>query len=230
MKKLMAAIVAVATIAGVASAQTEVYSKNAVGYESKSLLSSGRFEFVRVDFRGIGNTTNTFENYMGSQLPANTAAYVWNVSSQKWDAAIKTSKSGWGSFSNTPVTLGMSVFLKSPPASPTNINFYMSGEVPDTAQVNLSVAGAGSLNAASYGYPVSKPWTNMALANILQANDALYLWNNTNNNWDTFIKTSKSGWGTLGNAIIIQPGQGMYAKKSSASSTNWSELKPYTWP
>lgn len=227
MKKILISLASVLAATAAFAQTNTVLSKNAVGYERVDVGATGKFEFVRVDFRGIGGTTNTFYDYVGAQMPANSSVYFWNSVSQKWDTATRTGK-GWGTASNRLMVIGESMFLKNADASTTNLTLYLMGEVPDTASIDRNViVGGGGFTAASYPYPVSQVWTNTDISKKLVANDSVYYWNPAAG-WQTYTKTGK-GWGGATN-FVVKPGQGLFIKKNSANGTNWLETKPYTWP
>lgn len=228
MKKILIGVASVLAATAAFAQTNQVLSKNAVGYEKIDIGPTGAFELVRVDFRGVGGTTNTFYDYVGAQMPVNSSVYFWNVVSQKWDSVTRGGK-GWGVASNRLMVIGESMFLKNAPASATNITVYMMGEVPDTASVDQNgVVGGGGFTAASYPYPVAQNWTNTDISKKLAANDSVYTWNAAGGSWQSFTKSGK-GWGAA-TGLVVRPGQGLFIKKNSVNGTNWLESKPYTWP
>ena len=221
MKKLGYFLFAISVIGAVAVAQTNVLSKNAVGYVRVDMPSNG-MQFVRMDFDPLTGS-NTVSEVVGDQLAAQSKLYAWDYTNQTWVTYGKTTKLGWGSASNLVMTRGQAYFLKSPVAT----NVFLMGQVPDSTNSYLVPVGEG-LNAVGFSFPATTYWTNTAISKVLDSGDKLYVWD-VASGYVIYGKTTKLGWGSATN-LILQPGQGFFIRKGSVGTTNWSELKPYTWP
>jgi len=224
MKKLSLFVAGISVLAGltVQAANTNVTSVNIVGY-IKADLPSNQFVFAAVNMNAVGGTNQVFGPSVGDQLPVGTAAYFWNVASQKWDKVSKAaaSKGGWGATSNRLVAVGEAMFLN----CPTNASINLLGEVP--LQATSLVTLASGYNALGYMYPVDIAWTSTALSVGLPVGSALNIWNVTSQKWDKVSKAavSKGGWGAATN-IVLKAGQAFFVQNTTY--TNLFEPRPFT--
>ena len=220
MKKLSLIVAGLSVLAGIAvqAANTNVTSVNIVGY-IKADLPSNQLVFAAINMNAVGGSNQVFGPSVGDQLPVASVAFFWNVTSQKWDQAIRTSKQGWGSFSNRQVAVGEGIFIK----TPTNISLNLLGEVPlaPTSTVTL----LPGFNALAYMYPVDTAWTSTALCVGLPVSSVLNVWNVSSQKWDQTIRTSKQGWGAATNTII-KAGQAFFVV-NNAGYTNFFEKRPF---
>lgn len=230
MKKALIAALGLATLASVATAQTNVVlSRNAVGYVKIDLIATNKLHLIRNDFVGL-NAPIAISNALAS-MPINTQVILWDRALQIYKPAIIRSAFGWGVAGSNRLNRGESFFLRTPNVAtnvPT-IPLYLMGEVPDkfTAPTSSFITAVG-LGFEGYPYPVQRSWTNTALAASLPINSQILIWNVTNQTYNSAIIKSAFGWGAAGNALVLQPGQGFVVRTTNALS--YSEVKPYTWP
>lgn len=219
MKKISAFLVGAGLMASTALAAS-VSSVNMVGFVNQD-LQSNTFHFAAIQMPAVGGTNQDFTTVIGDQLPVSSLVYFWNSTSQIWAKATKTTKGGWGAFTNRQVSVGEGVFIK----SPSNMTVNLAGEVPlaPTSTVSL-VTG---YNALGYMYPVDTPFTNSALYDGLPASSMLNVWSdNGGGAWIKYTKTTKGGWGAATN-LVLHAGQGFFVIKSGAA-TNLFEVRPFT--
>jgi hypothetical protein len=231
MKKIVAIALGTIIAGSAAFAQSnQVLSRNAVGYE-KFTVTTNKLYLLRNDFVGLGKSMS-ISNAIGDQLPANSQVILWDDSNQTYRAAINyTTLSKWGQRGTTELYRGMAFFIRTPASAPSNTyDVYIMGEVPDrfTAS-NTPMTSVLGLNPDGIPYPVSDKWTNSQYAKSLPNNSQLIIWNEANQTYNAAInKTALSGWGTIGNATVINPGQGFFVR--STNTVSFNEPKPYTWP
>jgi len=169
MKKIVMTATLVAC-AAVVTAQT-VTSANIVGY-SKATVSAGGLQLLSPQFSGTDGGVMLDDAFSG--LNANDQVLTWNGGGYTTYTYYGATY-GWldGSFQpagSTVITAGNGLWVKSAGAS---IDAITSGEVPDTASIDVSVIVG--LNMIANPYPVA-----LALADIpagITANDIVYIWN-----------------------------------------------------
>jgi hypothetical protein len=236
MKRIILTALGLAISVSAASAATNVVlSRNAVGYVRIDLIATNKLHLIRNDFVGL-NAPIAISNALAS-LPPGTQVILWDKSNQVYQSAIIKSANplvGWGPGGSNRLERGASFFIRTPNAA-TNVStipLFLMGEVPDkfTAPTTTLTVVQG-LNMVGYPYPVSRPWTNTTLAQQLPAGSQIITWNATNQSYNpAIIRPSNPalGWGPLGNALQISPGQGFFIRATNALV--YSEAKPYTWP
>lgn len=229
MKKIVVIALGLALVASVCQAQTQVLSRNAVGYVKLTVRSNTLF-VARNDFEGLAATL-VISNAIGDQLPANSQILIWNKVSQAWRAPITKTAFGWGGGGTNPLPRGEAFFIRLPASVPSNsYDVFFMGEVPDRNQPS----GTGTtyniypgLNLTADAFPVSRKWTSTVMSVQLPVNSQLLIWNETNQSYNTPITKTAFGWG-VGNTLTIEPGVGFWVR--SPSAVTFSETKPYTWP
>lgn len=222
MKKLIIVTLVVISVAAVAFGQ-QVLSRNAVGYQQIS-LQKGRLAIVRHDFEELDtyiNVSNVFAN-----LPVNSKIHLYQGST--YNTVTKTALFNWGAGGSNRLDRGQSFWVEIPATAASNFyQVFMMGEVPDRfSATDTVVAVRSGLTMAGYGYPVDVYWTNTSLAKMAPINSKIHIWAGTN--YVSHTKTALFGWGSAGNAQVITPGMGFWCQWAAA--TNWTEVKPYTWP
>lgn len=217
MKKFASVLIGATMLAGSVLAQGTATSVNMVGFIGSD-LGSNELNFIALGFNDVGASNRLFGAMVGDQLPAGTYAYFWNLSSQKWDIVVKTTKSGWSSSSNRVISVGEGFFIK----ALTNMSVNIAGEVPLGASSEVPLVSG--YNAVGYKYPVDTLWTNTSLSQI-PAGSKLNIWDISNQTWTIYNKTTKSGWGS-GAGITIKAGQAFFV--NVAATTNVVEGRPFT--
>jgi len=229
MKKI-ALVVLLAVVGSAAYGQTQVLSRNAVGYVKITVRSNSLF-VARNDFNGLTSAL-AISNAIGDQLPPNSQILLWNKSIQSWRPPIIKTAFGWGSAGSNVLSRGDSFFIKLPKSVPSNsYQVFFMGEVPD----RNTTEGTGTtfnifpgLNLNADSYPVSRKWTSTVMSAKLPPNSQILVWNETNQSYNAPIIKTAFGWGTSGNALTIDPGVGYWIR--ATGTVSFSETKPYTWP
>ena len=135
MKKIVIVALAAVLVASVASAQTQVLSRNAVGY-TKVTADRDAFALVRNDFVPLSGD-NTPSNLFGlTTFPTNTTIYVWDGPNTKYNLETIVYQKAAGSLVWSPgsnvLDPGMGFWVKVPSDAPSNeYTAFMMGEVPD---------------------------------------------------------------------------------------------------
>ena len=224
MKKLIVCALVVLTIASGAIAQ-QVLSRNAVGYQQIT-LTKGVYSMIRHDFEAL-DTALAVSNVFAS-LPTSSKVLFWKEDQSGYVQLSKAAIGGWGAGGTNILYRGRGAWVLVPAAALSNqYQVFLMGEVPDRFTAGTSaVSVANGFTLAGYPYPVETKWTNTSLAKQAPVSSKLMIWNGTG--YDSYSKALVGGWGALGNAVTITPGQGFWLKWANA--TNWTEVKPYTWP
>lgn len=228
MKKAAALALGLAVLATATFAQTnQVLSRNAVGYQRVSVPASNRIELVRLDFSPLQSSI-TVSNMLGNQLPDGARIYLWNKSIQGYNILTKN-RGAWPQ--GTTIVGRSQAFFLSGPTNFGNTNYpvYLLGEVPDKFTApTTTVSGLGpGLDFTGYGYPVTMPWSNVALLGVMSNGSRIALWNTQIQGYDIYTK-NRGTWpsGLLTN--FLRAGQGFWTQ--TTQSMPWVESKPYTWP
>jgi hypothetical protein len=96
MKKILCLVAILIVAQTVAQAQTQVLSRNAVGYV-KITAERGKLVLGRSDFESLdGSGGITVSNLFGDQVPANSAVYLWDRASATYKSITKFARGGWG--------------------------------------------------------------------------------------------------------------------------------------
>ena len=227
--KRIALVVLLALVGSIAYGQTQVLSRNAVGYVKilgeKGKLTLGRSDFEAMDSAGGIQVSNMF----GNQLPDNTTLYLWDRGAAAYKTIAKVPRSGWAAAGTTRVARGGGFWIRVPSGAASNeYPVYIMGEVPDRLTApTTTVTGLSGLNMLGFPYPVQGLWTNTDIAIKAPVNSILYLWDQSNQAYQTHAKVPRSGWSTATN-LVLYPGQGFWLRNTG--TFDWAESKPYTWP
>lgn len=218
--------------------QTNVLSQNAVGYVKVTVPRDG-LALVRLDFLPIDPADDPIiANIIGDQLPILSKAHIWDSDAGAGGLggyiSVTKTLSGWPTTGNgaTPINQGDAFWLEVPAsAAEPEYDVYLMGEVPgkNNNQETNTVFGSGGVDAIGYPYPSAIAWGDTTLAPVLPPTSKLHIWDPYKDGiggYDSRTKTI-SGWGTA-NDIIIEPGTAFWVE--TASSFEWDEEKPYTWP
>jgi hypothetical protein len=221
MKKMLLVSAASALfVAGSALAQSEtVTSVNVVGYHSVTIPNNG-LALVTPVLESFD--PGTIGDLVGSQVPGGTEAFIWDRVSNTY-ITDSLGRGGWGS--TNIILRGDAVWLK-PPAESGDVTVTFMGEVPASynAAGTTTVTSISGLDAVGYSYPVDVLWTNTALAAALPGGAEVFVWNLTNQTYDTYSK-GRGGWG-VGDSLVIKAGMAFWV--NGADPTDWTEEAPYT--
>jgi len=229
---VMLAVVVTGTLA---FGQTQVLSRNAVGYV-KVDAERGKFSLVRLDFESMDGSQGgclVLSNLLDSaQFPTNAAVYLWDYNTRSYRPIItRLPRGGWGAGGSNLVCRGEGLWIKIPSDAPSNsYPVFMMGEVPDrTTAPTTTMESITGINILGFPYPVDTLWTNTDLAKKAPSDSVLYIWNPTINTYDPpYTKSPRGGsWGGASN-LVLKPGQAFWLK--TTGMVDWVEGKPYTWP
>jgi hypothetical protein len=243
MKKILAAILAVGMIAGVASAESNVLSRNAVGYV-KTTVQPGDFAMLHNTLLPLDAEPATPSKVFGDSLPVGSQIFLWNSVSQTYQISSYEETVGppptfvtstnW-SLDTAELSPGVAFWVALPDDAPAaDYDITIMGEVPSDA--SLSVDVVAGFNMVAYPFPVSVAWTNTILSQNAEIGDQVFLWNVDSKGYQvaayeevtgpppTF--TVSSNW--VPSTLVIEPGAGIWYQTSSGKT--WSETKPYDWP
>jgi hypothetical protein len=222
MKKILLLVLAVTMVGSLAFGQTQVLSRNAVGY-IKVNIEKGKMMMIQTPFENLnGSGQYVVGELLGSNFPSGATAYFWNKDRQSYQSEGFVTRwiPGTNKFSR-----GMGMFLKIPASAASNsYDVFMMGEVPDkTTAPTTSMFIVQGLQMMGFTYPVATPLSNTLLATTAKRGDTLYYWK-TNQSWGSEGFITRWVPGTL----VMEPGQSYYYKTTNAQV--WTETKPYTWP
>jgi len=224
MKKTTAILLGTLIASSAALAQSNVLSRNAVGY-IKRTVPAGGLDLMTVPFENMSGSENTVSSTF-STLVDGSQVSVWNAESQKYQTFQKA-KGSWGNPGTNVLARGGALFVRSPLVSTQEV--YLMGEVPDAATAPTTTVNVVSgLNLLGSGYPVSTSWTGTTLAATLPDGSQVSIWDGSSY---VTIQKAKGNWGAAGNSLVIEPGAGFFVRSPVGAPTiNWSESKPYQWP
>lgn len=248
MKKILLLVLGVVMVGSLALGQTQVVSRNAVGYVKVDARSNG-LTAASIPFNAFSNTIGGVfgSQLVGNSFPANADQIMkWDKSLQNYQTYFKNNSGLWCNITNTLVetrdTLipGDGFWIKN--RRLTNQTVYVMGEVPDSfagmrTSTTYIVAG---LSFISYSFPVERAISNLtlfstAVKNIFPANaDQIMTWDSARQGYNTYFAHT-AGWRNITNTTqntsdVIKPGDGVWYKRRGASGFTWNEVKPYTWP
>jgi hypothetical protein len=184
---------------------------------------------VRLDFINLDGANYTVTNLVGTQLPVNRQAFIWDRTLAAYKTETRTI-GGWTPGTNQ-INRGGGFFLRAPAGAGVSNTYtvYFMGEVPDAITAPTTTVGTLSgLNLVGYPYPAEILWTNTHLAKTAVVNDQLFVWSVSNQAYTTYTRTI-GGWGAATNVTIFV-GQGFFSRKFGTNTVLWTEVKPYTWP
>ena len=245
MKKVLLLTLAGVMSASLAFGQTQVLSRNAVGYVKVDVLSNN-LALCTLNFNAFDNHIGVvFTNQLtgGATFLASDQIIKWDVTNKAYIIYWKNTAGLWrrsGVTGGTTDTIepGESFWIKNNHGS--NQTVYLMGEVPDTLTApTQELTIVTNLSMVSYGYPTEIAITNLNMpdakggATFLAA-DNIIKWNATGKTYITYWKSSSLGnWRKSGVSGLttdtIQPGEGFWYKRLS-NNFIWVESKPYTWP
>ena len=231
MKKLVAGLIAVATIASVAVAE-EVFSKNAVGFINIDVteedVTAGTMYALSVPFLNM-NATDGSWNFkdldLATAAPAGSYVYFWG-GADGWSQVQKRAAAGkeWSN-GNHVLKPGELFFFK----PTTAMTIVMSGEVPADDEIDVEVEAGKNLSAIANPYPTELPFADSALSINAQSGSYVYFWD-TAAGWKQVQKRGAVGT-KFNTSEKVKPGTGFFFKGTDKSEeTSWTVEKEYSFP
>ena len=211
-------VLAAAALAGgllSASAQSNVYSLNIVGYVNKALPNGYSLVANPLD-DGNGNVSS---NLVPAALPTKSQIVVYDQVNG-YVTATKTSTGGWTT--SFPIPPGKGYFVKVNGGS-TLTNTYVgnvAGAVPGS--ITNSLPGGYSLVGSPYpigGIATNSGSNTLNLPGTLPTKSQIITYDQVNG-YVTATKTSTGGWTT---AQQIDVGTGFFIKNNGATAINWTQ-------
>jgi len=191
----------------------------------------GKLTLTRFDFEDMYGAPDgsTVADLIGEQVPPNSLVYLWNRSAANYTVVSRLSRGGWSGGGTNRVARGEGFWIRVPADAPSNhYPVYLFGAVPDRYTApTTTIAGLSGQNLLGYPYPVPMKWTNTDLAKKVGDSALIYLWDQTNQIYEIYSKSTRSGWSAAGN-VVMNPGQGFWLRDTNI--VNWVEVKPYSWP
>jgi hypothetical protein len=201
-----------------ASAQSNVYSLNIVGYVNRPVVTGGAGQYSLVANPLNSSGDNTFSNVLAA-LPAGSQVLKWDTAG----SFITINRTSFGT-TWSPTTAGTNTlgpgegcFVKLPTGVSLTNTFV--GEVLSSATNNY-VAG---FTLSANPLPIAGDATTLGLTAALPSGSQLLIWNEATQSYNTFNRTTfGSGWSpSIPNLGV---GQGYFVKVSNP--TNWVQSLP----
>lgn len=257
MKKtsVLVAVAAVAMTGAVALAQTNVYSRNAVGAVRVDIPPAGQFVMAGFSFKPIGADAITLKDLLGTNqlvkfnaAPFASRVYVWDPSAGGGGGYISVFQKPDGDFykiasptekTNPVITAGQGFWIQSPNNSTTSMSVFIMGEVLSSNQTARIHTAGFMMIANPYSAPLDLNDANIDWvadgakvgANAVLA-DSAYVWDGSGY-ISVYLRSSDSNWhyatppyALATNAVIPVGGAAWY--KAKQQFTN-SLVRPYPW-
>lgn len=226
MKKITAILMGTLMATSAVFAQSNVLSRNAVGYIKIPVGPTGSLHLVSNPFVPLDASGDLLTN-MFAAIANSSQVAIWDEGSQSYKTYGKSNRGSWlgSGFATVRVARADGVFIRSAATS----TVYFMGEVPDrfTAPTTTQSRATG-ITMLGNPYPVEEKLTNTAMGLALPAFGQISLWNPATTSYTTYGKSSRGSWiGTITNTI--KPGEAVVIR-STNTPANWAQGKPYTWP
>jgi hypothetical protein len=215
MKRAWVAVVVVALM-GAGVALGDVYSVNAVGYNTVTVPPTN-LALATLAFESFGDSS--VADLMGDQFLGGKL-FIWDRTINDY-IGITPGRGGWSSATNI-VFRGDAFWLYNLSTTETGTVTF-AGEVPyvynNSATTTLfSVDG---VEAVGYAYPTDMAWTNTTLS-ADPAVTKIHVWDEANQKY-IGISPGRGGWST---SVVIPAGRAFWVEMSGA--VDWTEVAPYT--
>lgn len=232
MKRLIGVAAGLAMIAGLATAQTNVLSQNAVGYVKITVESpptASALYLLSTQWLQIDGTTNTIAKVLGDQLPNLTQVFTWNGTGYNAPSTYFNGNFVPPGTGDTAINPADGFWIQIPPNTPST-DIFLLGEVPGANNGFDSnvVQNLGGIQLVSNPYPVNTTWTNIDLAVQLPNLSQLFVYDGGFGTPSTKLPT-----GAWNASPDIDVGEGFFVAVGAGGTGNlaeWVETKPYTWP
>ncbi|MBM4155967.1 MAG: hypothetical protein FJ221_13225 [Lentisphaerae bacterium] len=248
------AVAAVAVTASVALAQTNVYSRNAVGAVRVDVPPAGQFVLAGFNFKAIGGDDATFSALFGTnQLVKNTL----NTKATRiylWDPAKGGGGGYWiffqkpdGQFynrdastipTNPVIRIGEGFWVQSPNDATTNTSIFIMGEVVSTQQFDRVTPNGFFMIGNPYASPLDLNGTNLTWMadgafghNLASQADNVYIFNGVG--YDRYFLKTDGKWYValspfpLATNAVIPVGSGAWYKAKNVFTNKL--VRPYPW-
>jgi hypothetical protein len=245
MKKILLLVLAVTMVSSLAFGQTQVLSRNAVGYVKVEVLSNN-LALCSLNFYAFDMTISSiFTNQLvgGANFAVSDQVIKWDPIGKTYLIFWKTTGGRWSQYPSTALTTnilepGESFWIKNGRAS--NQTVYLMGEVPDRISApTQEVTVVTNVSMVSYSFPVVMAITNLNTpqarggANFAVA-DNIIKWDPVGKTYITYWRSSAvTNWRRYPLAGLttdtLAPGEGFWYKRL-ATNFVWTEVKPYSWP
>jgi hypothetical protein len=238
----------------VALAQTNVYSRNAVGAVRVDIPPSGQFVMCGFNFTPLGSNEVSLLTLLGTNLPAHTSNPTRATRVYIWDPAalggggylsvyLRSPSYQWHTIlENTPTNpmlrAGAAFWIQSSQLAPTSMPVFIMGEVLSTNDIDRSLGAGFSMVANPYSAPLDLNDTNINWiadgatghnTNPTRA-DNVYVWNGAGYN-NFFLKLDGKWYDVITTAYasnaVIPVGAGAWYRARGAFTN--SLVRPYPW-
>ncbi len=253
MKKtsVLVAVAAVAMTGAVALAQTNVYSRNAVGAVRVDIPPTGQFVLCGFNFKPIGSDSTTLLSLLGTNVPGHTTA-LRATRVHMWDPYANAGGGGYLSVyfrtgqwhtivgnvvTNPTIAAGAGFWIQSGSTAPTTFPLFIMGEVISSGVVDRVMEDGFSLISNPYSAPLNLNDTNISWQadgatgrNVALNADTVYVWNGVG--YDNYYLKADYRWyyvigGAYASNAVIPVGAGAWYK-AKVPFTN-SLVRPYPW-
>jgi hypothetical protein len=257
MKKtsVLVAVAAVAMTGAVALAQTNVYSRNAVGAVRIEVPPAGQFVMAGFSFKPIGADTITLKDLLGTnQLVRHSAPtfasriYIWDPSIGGGGGYVSVFQKADGDFylmgfptvtTNPLIRTGQGFWIQSPNNAATSMPVFIMGEVLSSNETDRVHTTGFMMIANPYSAPLDINSTSLnwvadgATPGVIPTvADNIYIWNGVG--YDScFLRTADQKWhysaspyALATNAVIPVGGAAWYSARSTFTN---SLVRPYPW-
>jgi hypothetical protein len=202
-------LLAAAAAAGIAtaSAQTTVYSVNAVGYVNTTVPKG----FALISNPLIAQT-NTVSALLTGQVPQDTQVFVWDTTKKTFNIASYDTTFGWDpvAVADSAMMPGGGVFIKNQSAAAFTITFV--GEVPQGSPLKTPLVAG--LQIVSSQVPQSD--TIDKLGYVGAQDDKVYQWDSTKQTYNIFTFDTTFGWDPTLKALGV--GEAVFLSRNTAGS------------
>ena len=220
MKKLSAILVGMSLVAGAVMAAEPVTSVNVVGYVNTPTLAA-KYKLLGVSFNKVGGGPMTIIDVLGTNsIPDGAIVFLYD--GLKYVGENFVEGFGWDPGTNDFSRADGFWFT-----SPNSFDLTMAGEAPSAANAPTStITLAHGYQLLSNPYPTTMILSNSGLASVASDGDLVIRWTGTAYSGSSFVQDY--GWDP--GSLSIGPGEGFWYYKLSPGTTNWVEVKPYSFP
>ncbi len=216
MKKLSIAAMIAAAVLSAAEAQTNVFSRNAVGV-IKVAIPANRWTLVGYQLEPL-NTSNRVADILGTNgIPDGTVALLFSGTSYQAEEYVEGD--GWLPGTNL-YRRGAGFWVR----SPVGFDLYLTGEVPSATNTQVNLPAGYRL--VSFPYPVEVDITNSVLNTVASDGDTILRFTGTNYVSAEYVE----GDGWLPPNFKLKVGEAYWYR--SMANKVWNEPKNahYTYP
>ena len=227
MKRLAVAMLAVAMVATMGFAATEVYSVNVVGYKTIDFPSG--LALVSCPFVKVGDQASdlTIDEMFGTDAPDGTIIYLFTGTGYKTYTWVEGDS--WYDDDFNP-NQGTNVLFRGEGfwvRAPSVFSKAVTGEVPGEANPTNSIVLPAGLSLFSFGFPVDVVVGDTGLA----PSDGDIIYKFQGGTYATFTYVEGDGWYDDDfNLVDVDLTMGESYWYRAGAQTAWDQVKPYTEP